>query len=86
MRAVSLEAGLSPGYYQGMINGGQDPKIGTLLEISKVLNVTLSWLLFGYQLTPEQERLLQVYAGLPPKAQEALVASAEAMLPQKPDA
>lgn len=58
-RAVSLAAGLGPGLVNSWIKDNKDPTIGNLLNVCGVLGISSSWLLYGYEVTPETEEILR---------------------------
>lgn len=58
-RAVSLAAGFGPGLVNSWIKDNKDPTIGNLLSVCGVLGISSSWLLYGYEVTPETEEILR---------------------------
>lgn len=63
MRAVSLAAGLGPGAVHSWLVEGKDPSIANLIEVCRVLDVSLIYLVKGYNLTPEAEEVLGLLEG-----------------------
>lgn len=59
-RSVSLAAGLGPGYVHSIIKEGKDPTIENLMAVANVLNVSLSYLLYGYEVSKEAEEILSL--------------------------
>lgn len=64
-RKVSLDAGRGPGYVHSILSEGKDPSVQHLMEVCKVLGISLQYVLFGYQITPETERLLGIFENRP---------------------
>ncbi|MGE5259939.1 MAG: helix-turn-helix domain-containing protein [Actinomycetota bacterium] len=64
MRTISLEAGLGPTYLAGIFNEDKEPTISRLIQVCRVLNVSLSRLVDGYELDAQTERLLAAWANL----------------------
>ncbi|WP_234886437.1 helix-turn-helix domain-containing protein [Agrobacterium vitis] len=59
-RAVSLAAGLGPGYIHSILSEGKDPTVDNLIAVANALDVSVSYLLYGYDLTPETEKILSL--------------------------
>lgn len=72
-RAVSLAADCGPGYLHDILAVGKEPTIDRLVRLANVLNVSLSWLLYGIELGHQEERLLKLYAQLSPRQRQALL-------------
>ena len=59
MRKVSLDAGLGPGAVHSWLSGPlKDPSVTHLMDVCRVLGVSLIWITRGYDLTPEAEEIL----------------------------
>lgn len=63
MRAASLAAGMGPGYVHSIIKEGKDPGVESLLKVCDTLGITLSWLLYGFDIDPTSEKILQIVQG-----------------------
>lgn len=59
-RAVSLAAGMGQGYIHSILVEGKDPSVDNLTEVCRIVGVTLPYVLYGYDLTPETERFLRL--------------------------
>jgi len=57
-RAVSLAAGMGPGYINSWLNENKDPTVENLIKVCEVLDVTLSFILYGYDITPASQEIL----------------------------
>lgn len=58
MRDVSLKAGCAAGYVQSLLTEGKDPTIDRLIRVCNALGVSLSWLIYGVELTPAREEIV----------------------------
>ncbi len=59
MREVSLASGHSPGYVHSIFTEMKDPKITTLISVCEAIPVSLIYVLHGFEVNPEDERLLK---------------------------
>lgn len=59
-RAVSLAAGLGPGYVNSLFNEEKDPTIQNLIKVCRALGVSLSYVLYGYEMSGETEEILRL--------------------------
>lgn len=64
-REVSLAAGKGPGYVHSLLKAERDPTIENLLAVCNALEISLSWLIYGYQVSPETEEILSLLEGAP---------------------
>ena len=58
MRAASIKGDAGKGYLQSVIKDGVDPTIGKMASICAANNFSLSYVLFGLDVSPETERLM----------------------------
>lgn len=58
MRAVSLAAKRGPGYLFSILDEGKDPTVDNLVAICEVLNVSVTKILLGTDVSPEDEKIL----------------------------
>lgn len=61
-RAISIAAGMGPGYVHSILKEGKDPTIGPLLKICDEVNVSLTYIVYGYSVSAEDEEFLQLLA------------------------
>ena len=59
MRAASIAAGFGPGYVHSIIDG-TEPTVTRLATVCEVNGISLAYVLFGFDITPETERLLSL--------------------------
>lgn len=58
-REVSLAAKLGQGYVNSLLKEGKDPTIENLVKVCAAANLSLSWVLFGVEMSRETEELIQ---------------------------
>lgn len=63
MRAISIAAGNGHGYVHSIIKDGKDPTIDNMLKICSVLNVSLTEILFGVEMSAETEEIIRLIEG-----------------------
>lgn len=59
-RELSLAAGKGPGYLFSILSEGKDPTIDNLIAICAALNVSLSKILYGIEISPQTEEILSL--------------------------
>ena len=64
-RGVSLAARLGPGAVHSWLAEGKDPSIDNLLAVCGVLNISLMYLVRGYEMTADAEEILRLLADDP---------------------
>lgn len=74
MRAISLEAGMGAGYVHSILTkkDPKDPTVPNLIKVCDVLGVTLYRILYGFDLTPENQEILRLWAASDQEDQKAL--------------
>lgn len=72
-RAISLEAGRAHGYVYSLLSEGKDPTIGNLSAVCRVLGVSLPSILYGQDITPEGEEILNLVADADPKVVQGVL-------------
>ena len=73
MRAISLEAGLSKHYLHSILVDGKEPTVASVIAIAEVLGVSAGELIDGRRVSPETQRLMDVWNGLPQERRRALL-------------
>ncbi len=73
MRNVSIGAGLGAGYLHSIVSEGKDPTVTNLVKICEQLSVSLCAILYGAELTAEDEEFLRLYQAAPPSERESLL-------------
>jgi hypothetical protein len=58
-RAVSLAAGLGPGYIHSITKEGKDPTIDNLISVCEAVPVSFLYVVFGIDAPPEDIEILQ---------------------------
>lgn len=64
-REVSLAAGKGQGYVHSILKEGKDPTVDNLVAVCKVLDVTLSEIIYGIEMSPETAEILSLLEGSP---------------------
>ena len=72
-RAVSLEAGRAHGYVFSLLNEDKDPTISNLSAVCRVLGVSVPSILYGQEITPEGEELLNLVADAEPEVVQSVL-------------
>ena len=87
MREISLGAGCGPGYLFDILQeNGKNPTLPRLLSIIDQLDVSLAYVVYGFEMGADEERLLEVYARMPPDQRDAflkMAASIAGISPEK---
>ena len=58
MRDISLKAGLSHGYLQGVLHDGKDPGIDRFLIICREMGVSAAYIMLGINISAETEAVI----------------------------
>lgn len=72
-RGVSLAAGMGPGYLHSLLAEKKDPTVQNLMSICKELGVSLSFILYGYEISAENEEILRLLEVSAPGEKEGLL-------------
>jgi transcriptional regulator with XRE-family HTH domain len=72
-RQVSLEAGLGAGYLHSILSEGKDPTVANLMKVCEKLGVSLWAILYGAEISAEDEELLRLYQASSPEERAALL-------------
>jgi hypothetical protein len=71
-RDASIKAGASSGYVHSIIKGTADPGTKKLAEICQANNISFPYVLLGFEITPETERLVRLFSADPGKRDSIL--------------
>jgi len=72
MRKASLEAGFSETFTHGILKLGRDPGVENLTKLCDSLGLSVSYIIFGHDVSPDAEELLRLFQGNPGKQQAIL--------------
>ncbi|WP_412058017.1 helix-turn-helix domain-containing protein [Bartonella sp. DGB2] len=73
MRSVSLAAGKGPGYIHSILSEGKEPTIDSLSRVCQEINVSLSYIIYGYNITSEQEEFITLFSKASPPERKAIL-------------
>lgn len=73
MREVSLAAGKAPGYVYSILEEGKDPTIHNLMKVADEIGASLSFILYGFDLTGEDEEILRLLKASSEREREGLL-------------
>lgn len=59
-RAVSIAAGLGPGYINALLREGREPTVGSAIRVCRELGISLPWLIYGIEMSPQTEEILRL--------------------------
>ncbi len=87
MREISLGAGCGPGYLFDILrDNGKNPTLPKLLSIIGQMDASLLYVVYGFEIGADEERLLEVYAKMDPIQRDAflkMAASISGISPEK---
>lgn len=64
-RSLSLAANLGAGAVNSWFTEGKEPSVANFIAVAQELNVSVSWLLYGINISRETEELLQLLESQP---------------------
>lgn len=70
MRSVSIKAGAGENYLHSILKEGKEPTIGNLSNVCRELGISVAYVLYGVDITPENERLIKLIADADPERRE----------------
>lgn len=72
MRAISTACGFGPSYLSGILNENKEPSYTKLMRVCEELNVTHTYIFYGADVTPAQERIARMVGPMSDEEVEAL--------------
>lgn len=72
-RDISLKAGMGAGYVNSLFRDGKDPTIDNLMKVCEAVGVSLSYVLYGVQMSQETEEFLRLVQEAPEGERDALL-------------
>lgn len=69
MRAASIGAGQGESYLAGILSNGRDPQLSRLIAVCDYLDVSLSWVLYGFYLPPGSDEIFRLLSENPDSAE-----------------
>lgn len=80
-RGVSLRAKLGQGYLHSILDEGKEPTIQNLADVCAAIPISMSFILYGYDVTPEDEAIIAAMHESPEKRQAVLTLIGQAARP-----
>ncbi|WP_444668388.1 hypothetical protein [Cereibacter changlensis] len=74
MRSISLAAKCGPNYLHGILKEGKDPTVGYLSAICREMGLSVAYVLYGVNITPEKEGILAMLDRADPESREIALA------------
>lgn len=71
-RSISLAIKNGQGYVHSILEEGKDPTISNLMDVCRELGVSLSYVLYGFDVSDETEEILALLEGHPESRQAIL--------------
>jgi len=71
-RGISLRAGLGQGYLHSILTEGKDPTIQNLTDVCAAIPVSMAYILYGFDVTPEDEAIIAAMHESPAKRDAVL--------------
>ncbi len=59
-QTISRAAGLGPNFISDLKNADKDPRLGSVVKLCAELKISLSYVLLGAEMTPEDEELFLI--------------------------
>lgn len=72
-RRASLGAGLGPGYVNSILKEGKDPTVANLMAVCSAADISLTYVLFGFDISAETEELMELLGRAPQEKRESLL-------------
>lgn len=66
-RKVSIASGNGPGYVHSILDEGKDPGIENLAAVCTAAEISLAFVLYGFEVTPEDESIIAAMHESPEK-------------------
>lgn len=72
-RAISLAAGMGPGYVHSLLREGKEPTITSLIAICREIGVSATYIITGQEMSVKGEKFLALLGQASPTQQEAVL-------------
>ncbi|WP_425522913.1 XRE family transcriptional regulator [Bartonella apihabitans] len=73
MRAISLACGKAPGYVFTIMKDRKNPTAETLAEICTEVGTSLSFVLYGFDISAEDEKFIKLFSQASPDVRNAIL-------------
>lgn len=65
LREVSIGSGSSESYLSGVLKRGRDPQLAKLIAVCDFLDVSVTWVLYGYEVPEGADDIFQLLSEKP---------------------
>ncbi|MCZ2328856.1 XRE family transcriptional regulator [Bartonella sp. F02] len=72
-RSISLAAGKGAGYLHSILSEGKDPTIESLSDVCHVIDINMSYILYGYDASSEDKEFIALISNLSPEERQAIL-------------
>lgn len=72
-REISLAAGVGPGYVNSLFKDGKEPTLDRLQRVCDAANVSIYYIIGGFDITPETEEFLRLLMRADPSVQQSVL-------------
>lgn len=72
-RAISLAAGMAPGYVHSILSEGKDPTVTNLMKVCDEIGASMSYILYGFEISGDVEEILRLLQSSSPSARAGLL-------------
>lgn len=83
MREVSIASGCGHGYLYKILRENSEPTLDKLMKVANYLDLSLSWLLTGLDVSKQTEDFTLLYESLSPEQRERVFLLLQSMTPPK---
>lgn len=73
MRAISLACGKAPGYVHSIMKDRKNPRAEALAEICAEAGTSVSYVLYGFDISAEDEKFIKLFSQASPDVRNAIL-------------
>lgn len=83
-RQICKRAGVGSSFVSDLKNAGKDPKAASVVKVVSALDVSLSYVFAGIDISPETEEVVRIWTRLPKEMRDHLLALARGLADDEP--
>lgn len=83
-REICKRAGVGSSFVSDLKNAGKDPKAASVVKVVSALDVSLSYVFAGIDISPETEEVVRIWTQLPKEMRSHLLALARGLAGDEP--